>query len=251
MPAPTCMSIRDAIPVAAPHQAAESFDFTLKRRDAVRVQTVNVRTGKARTDESGAETSLCSLNKILDADLFERGGESALGLGDCRKHDLADQVGTGKIARVLIVDRTGSPQNFVGGDFARLATQFDSRRAARARLCSMPSCTNACSTGSRWRGGSPCRTASALADTGRLIEFKATSMTAATAKMPFRDSSGIYQLSVRERDVFLYHITVMNWMALSSFSTEIPRFSRRLIRIRPAHGQFGRVFRPRGRVPGR
>src|SRR5476649_509915 len=55
----------------------------------------------------------------------------------------------------------------------------------------MPSRTSACKTGSRWRDGSLWRAASALAVTGRLRALIATSITAAMARMPLRDISGM------------------------------------------------------------
>src|SRR5215212_5974395 len=55
----------------------------------------------------------------------------------------------------------------------------------------MPIRTSAWSTGSKWRAGREWRAASALADTGRPLPWRATSMTAAIARSPLRGSSAI------------------------------------------------------------
>src|SRR5262249_58093682 len=99
--------------------------------------------------------------------------------------------GGGTPDHVINTDATEGDGNRSFGFGQRGPDDFIYQRRARLQRIDLVHC--ACSTGSRWRGGSRWRAASALADTGRVAAFIATSITAAIARMPFLATRAIWR----------------------------------------------------------
>ena len=131
------------------------------------------------------------MGQILDIDARQCGREGMLQPLPTRAGDhFAEQGGVGERLSIHLFGRPGCAHDIVGGDAALLARKLVTARGPRVPL-RMPWRTSACSTGSRCRGGSRWRVASALAATGRPRALSAMSMTAAMAKAPLCGRRGI------------------------------------------------------------
>src|SRR5262245_36369145 len=126
---------------------------------------------------------------VINTDATEGDGNRSFGFGQRGPDDFIYQR-RARLQRIDLVHCGCCTQDIV----RRNAIAFPSQLVTSIRAPNSPQDAIAhqrLQYGSRWRGRSRWRAASALADTGRVRAFIATSMTAAIARMPFLDTRAI------------------------------------------------------------
>ena len=172
------------------HTVHESLDFTPTGNRAERVQTVNVKCRKRLL--TGALFCVRRCLAMSSTLIRPSAAENvALGLRQRRPHHVVDQRGMRQRRLAGVLGAAGGAQDVFGGDAFVLARQFV---AAMRPAHAAAGCRRAPALAGPVRdgGAAACDApASALADTGRPWALIATSITAAMARMPLRDTSGM------------------------------------------------------------